>query len=395
MRGEPKEPSNQMQPYIIIHQATASYPVFVGRDLIDRVGSLVHPRGRVFVITSEALRDRFGERVALSFAGATILTMNEGEANKTLDTAASIVTELLECGAKRDAMAVVVGGGMIGDTAGFAASIFLRGIDLVHVPTTLLAQVDSSIGGKLAVNHPKGKNLIGSFFPPRAVLSDTGILDTLPPRERLSGMYEALKGGVIGDASLFEMFEKGAPHPAFGHPLPASGARGNPTTPRCPSPRLRGEGARRADDGLDIDEVVRKAIRVKADIVSADEKEADLRRLLNYGHTIAHGIEAALHYEGLTHGEAVAWGMIGANAIAVKRCLLPRDEAARIERVILAYEPSPLPPLDRREILAATEHDKKNTGDQRVMVFPRRVGECVVKSDVTAEEIAYGVDAVL
>ena len=345
-----------MTPFVTIHQASASYPVYVGRDLIDRVGELVRPRGRVFVITSEALRDRFGERVALSFPHATIIPIEEGEANKTLDTASAIVTELLECGAKRDSMAVVVGGGMIGDTAGFAASIFLRGIDLVHVPTTLLAQVDSSIGGKLAVNHPKGKNLIGSFFPPRAVISDTAALDTLPPRERLSGMYEALKGGVIGDPSLFELFENAS---------------------------------------LDIEEIVRKAIRVKADIVSADEKESDLRRLLNYGHTIAHGIEAALRYEGITHGEAVAWGMIGANAIAVRRGLLPPDEASRIERVIRAYDPSPLPPLDRGEVLAATEHDKKNTGDSRVMVFPRRVGECVVCNDVTAEEIAYGIDAVL
>lgn len=345
-----------MTPFITIHQASASYPVFVGRDLIDRVGELVPARGAVFVITSTALRDRFGERVALSFPRAAILTLEEGEANKTLETAGAIVTELLECGAKRDSTAVVVGGGMIGDTAGFAASIFLRGIDLVHVPTTLLAQVDSSLGGKLAVNHPKGKNLIGSFYPPRAVVSDTAVLDTLPPRERLSGMYEALKGGVIGDPSLFEMFERGE---------------------------------------MDVDEMVRKAIRVKAEIVSADEKEADLRRLLNYGHTIAHGIEAALHYEGLTHGEAVAWGMIGANAIAVRRGLLPREEAARIERVIRAYDPSPLPALDREEILAATEHDKKNTGSARVMVFPRRVGECVVVSDVTADEVAFGVDSLL
>jgi len=345
-----------MTPFITITQASATYPVFVGRELLDHVGELVHARGRVFIITSEALRDRFGERVALSFPQATILEMDEGEANKSLDTAAKIVTLLLECGAKRDSMAVVVGGGMIGDTAGFAASIFLRGIDLVHVPTTLLAQVDSSIGGKLAVNHPKGKNLIGSFFPPRAVVSDTTVLDTLPPRELLSGMYEALKGGVIGDESLFAMFE---------------------------------------GDVLDVDEMVRKAIRVKAEIVSADEKEADLRRLLNYGHTIAHGIEAALHYEGMTHGEAVAWGMIGANAIAVKRGLLSHDIASRIERAILKHEPSPLPPLDKNEVLAATEHDKKNTGDSRVMVFPRRVGECVVVNDVTAEEVAYGVDAVL
>jgi 3-dehydroquinate synthase len=346
-----------MTPFLTIHDA----PVFVGHGLLDRVGALVRPRGRVFVITSHALRERFGERVAASFAKAEILTIAEGEANKTLDTANDIVTQLLDRGAKRDSMAVVVGGGMIGDTAGFAASIFLRGIDLVHVPTTLLAQVDSSIGGKTAVNHAKGKNLIGTFHPPRAIVTDLSVLDTLPPRERLSGLYEALKGGVIADASLFELFERG----------------GNPASQ------------------LNTDEIVRKAIRVKADIVTADEKEADLRRLLNYGHTIAHGIEAALHYQGITHGEAVAWGMIGANAIAVDRGLLPRDEAARIERTILAYEPSPLPKLSREEVFAATEHDKKNTGSARVMVFPRKVGECVVRADVTEAEVLRGIDAVL
>jgi 3-dehydroquinate synthase len=346
-----------MNPFLTIAQASAAYPVFVGRDLLARVGELVPARGRVFVITSPALRERFGDAVARSFSPhADVLTIEEGEAHKTLDTANDVVTQLLERGAKRDSMAVVVGGGMIGDTAGFAASIFLRGIDLVHVPTTLLAQVDSSIGGKLAVNHSKGKNLLGSFFPPRAVVSDTGALDTLPARERLSGMYEALKGGVIADASLFAMFERGT---------------------------------------FDLDEMVRKAIRVKADIVSADEKEADLRRLLNYGHTIAHGLEAALQYQGITHGEAVAWGMIGANAIAVRRGLLPRDEAMRIERAILAYDPAVPPKVNRDDVLAATEHDKKNTGSARVMVFPRRVGECVVASDVTEEEIGFGVDATL
>lgn len=346
-----------MIPFLTIHQASASYPVFVGAGLIDRVGSLLEARGRVFVITSTALRARFGERVAMSFvAPASLIEIEEGEAKKTLDTANEIVTRLLDRGGRRDSMAIVVGGGMIGDTAGFAASIFLRGIDLVHVPTTLLAQVDSSIGGKVAVNHPKGKNLIGSFHPPRAVIADTAVLETLPERERWSGLYEALKGGIIGDASLFEMFERGE---------------------------------------LEIEEIVRKAIRVKAEIVSTDEKEADLRRLLNYGHTIAHGLEAALRYEGLTHGEAVAWGMIGANAIAVRRGILDAAEAARIERVIRATKPTPPPPLDRDSVLAATEHDKKNTGSSRVMVFPRKVGECVVVEDVTVEEIAYGVDAAL
>jgi 3-dehydroquinate synthase len=345
------------EPFLTIAQASATYPVFVGRGLLDAVGTLVPVRGRVFVVTSDMLRAPFGERVARSFAQpAELIVMQEGEGHKTIDNAYAIVTQFLERGARRDSVAVVVGGGMIGDTAGFAASIFLRGIPLVHVPTTLLAQVDSSIGGKVAVNHEKGKNLIGSFYPPIAVVADTGILETLPARERLSGMYEALKGGIIGDPELFAMFEDGA---------------------------------------METDELVRRAIRVKAEIVSADEKETDLRRLLNYGHTIAHGIEAALHYEGMTHGEAVAWGMIGANEIAVRRGILERTEAERIRRTILRYDPSPIPKLDPRAVLAATEHDKKNTGSQRVMVFPRRVGECAVVSDIREEEIAYGIAAVV
>ncbi|HXH91593.1 MAG TPA: 3-dehydroquinate synthase, partial [Thermoanaerobaculia bacterium] len=303
------------------------------------------------------LRDRFGERIAASL-DADVIEIEEGESHKNLTTVNDVVTQLLARGAKRDSMAVVVGGGMVGDTAGFAASIFLRGIDLVHIPTTLLAQVDSSLGGKVAVNHASGKNLIGSFFPPRAVISDLSTLDSLPRREMLSGLFEALKGGVIGDASLFEMLE---------------------SPPR-----------------IDVDEVVRKAIQVKAEIVSADEREADLRRLLNYGHTIGHGIEAALDYRNLTHGEGVAWGMIGANAIAVQRGLLARNVAGRIDRAIRAWNPAPIPAdIDRNAILAAAEHDKKNTGSQRVMVFPRAIGTCEVFADITEAEIAFGVDAIL
>ncbi len=346
-----------MTPFITIRQASASYPVYAGRDLLGEIASLIHARGRIFVITSAPLRDRFGERIAASL-DADVIEIEEGESHKNLTTVNDIVTQLLARGAKRDSMAVVVGGGMVGDTAGFAASIFLRGIDLVHIPTTLLAQVDSALGGKVAVNHASGKNLIGSFFPPRAVISDLSTLDSLPRREMLSGLFEALKGGVIGDASLFEMLE---------------------SPPR-----------------IDVDEVVRKAIQVKAEIVSADEREADLRRLLNYGHTIGHGIEAALDYRHLTHGEAVAWGMIGANAIAVQRGLIERNVAGRIDRVIRAWNPTPIPAdIDRDAILAAAEHDKKNTGSQRVMVFPRAIGTCEVFSDITEAEIAFGVDAVL
>ncbi len=346
-----------MIPFLTIHQASATYPVFVGRGLLDSVGSLVEARGRAFVITSTALRGRFGEAVAGSFKPrAEIIAIEEGERHKTLESVNEIVTQLLDRGAKRDSMAVVVGGGMIGDTAGFAASIFLRGIDLVHVPTTLLAQVDSSIGGKVAVNHPRGKNLIGSFFPPRAVVADTSVLDALPPREFLSGLFEALKGGVIGDASLFELLEK------------------------------RGD--------VDVDAVVRKAIRVKAAIVSTDEKEADLRRLLNYGHTLAHGIEAALQYQRLTHGEAVAWGMIGANAIAVRRRILPDAIRQRIDRAIREWEPAPLPLLDPAAVIAATKHDKKNTGTRRIMVLPREIGRCEVVAGISEDDLLYGLAAI-
>jgi 3-dehydroquinate synthase len=346
-----------MTPFITIHQASASYPVFVGSGLLDSVGKAIERRGRVFVITSKTLRQPLGERVASSFTPrAEIITIEEGEQHKTLETANVIVTQLLDRGGKRDSLAVVVGGGMIGDTAGFAASIFLRGVDLVHVPTTLLAQVDSSIGGKVAVNHARGKNLIGSFFPPRAVVSDTSVLETLPPRELLSGMYEALKGGVIGDPSLFEMLE------------------------RC--------------GDVDLEAVVRKAIKVKAAIVSADEKEADLRRLLNYGHTLAHGIEAALQYQKLTHGEAIGWGMIAANAIAVRRGILADAVRRRIDDAVRDWKPSPLPNLNANEVIAATEHDKKNTGTTRIMVFPREIGRCEVVSGVSDEELRYGLAAI-
>ena len=331
-----------------------TYPVHVGRDLIDSVGSLVPARGRVFVLTSTVLRDRFGERVAASFRDAVVLTMEEGEAHKNLDTVNDLVTQLLDCGAKRDSLAVVVGGGVVGDTAGFAAAIFLRGIDLVHVPTTLLAQVDSSLGGKVAVNHAKGKNLIGAFHPPRAVVSDIAVLDSLPQREMLSGIFEALKGSVIGDPELFALLE---------------------TPP-----------------DFDVEQAVLRAIRVKAAIVSADEREADLRRLLNYGHTIGHGIEAALGYEGLTHGEAVAWGMIAANAVAERRGLLDVATRQRIDSAVRRWNPAPLPPLSAEDIVSATEHDKKNTGSARIMVLPQQIGRCAVV-EVTEEDIRFGISA--
>ncbi|MGA7613759.1 MAG: 3-dehydroquinate synthase [Thermoanaerobaculia bacterium] len=358
-------------PFRIIRQESATYPVFAGTGLLAEVASItaeVSKASLPVLISSGEVYSRYGREVLESFRreGSVVETIliSEGESNKTVATAEEIVARLLELGAKRDTVALVLGGGMIGDTAGFAASIYLRGIDLIQIPTTLLAQVDSSIGGKVAVNHRKGKNLIGSFHPPRAVISDVGTLRTLPRRELLSGVFEALKGGVIGDAHLFELMES------------------------------------RRDAVLDevpevLGEVIRRAIDVKGAIVSADEKEAGLRQLLNYGHTLAHGVETALDYRGITHGEAVAWGMLGANAIARKRGILPEPERQRIDEAVNAYGPAAIPPVDRASMLIAISHDKKFRGGTKVMVLPSTIGECRVYADITEGEIEYGLDAML
>ncbi|HET7711221.1 MAG TPA: 3-dehydroquinate synthase, partial [Thermoanaerobaculia bacterium] len=295
---------------------------------------------------------------------AAVIEMPEGEQQKTLAAANDIVSALIDHGAQRDSCAVAVGGGMIGDTAGFAAAIFLRGIDLIHVPTTLLAQVDSSIGGKVAVNHARGKNLIGAFHPPIAVVADTSILRSLPSREILSGIFEAMKAGVIGDPELFELF-------------------------------LRSKDAILGLDPDAIEQVVRRAIQVKASIVAEDERETDRRRLLNYGHTIGHAIEAALGYEGLTHGEAVAWGMIAANAVAARRGILPEEERRRIDDVLLSYRPAPVPPVAPDDVLRAAQLDKKNTRSARLMILPRGIGECEIVRDISDDDLRHGLSAAL
>ena len=258
----------------------------------------------------------------------------------------------------------MIGGGVAGDTAGFAAAIFLRGVALVHVPTTLLAQCDSSIGGKVAVNHRLGKNLMGAFHPPSLVISDVAVLETLPRREVLSGMYEALKSGVIGDPALFELTE---------------------TQPE----RIL---AREAAVML---ELVSRSVEVKARIVETDEREGDQRRLLNYGHTLGHGVEAALDYAGVSHGEAVCWGMIGANAIAVRHGILDPRVAEQISSAALAYGPAKIPgSVDRAAILEAVAHDKKFTSSSMVMALPRDIGRCEVV-EVMPSDLEYGADAML
>lgn len=339
------------------------YPVYVGESVSALIAEAVQRHGRTgkrFAVVSSTVLRLHQERLDAALTGFETLTIEDGEERKTLTSVHQIATVLLERGVRRDSVLVAIGGGMVGDTAGFAASILLRGIDLIHVPTTLLAQVDSSIGGKVGVNHPLGKNLLGSFWPPKAVVSDPRFLATLPEVEVRSGLFEALKAGVIGDPTLFSATADGLD---------------------------RFEASR--------EEIVRRAVAVKAAIVGSDERESGARRLLNYGHTIGHGIEAAMGYEGITHGDAVGFGMLGANAIAASRGILSDAERARIDGAILAMLPAAPGALDLQRVRASIALDKKFVEGRRVMVLPRRVGDCVVVEDVTEEELDAGVAAAL
>jgi 3-dehydroquinate synthase len=281
-----------------------------------------------------------------------VVTIPDGERAKTLGTVRRLLDTMVAAGLSRDATVLALGGGVVGDTAGFAASIYLRGIPLVQIPTTLLAQVDSSVGGKTGVNHAAGKNLIGTFYQPRLVLVDPDLLGSLPERQYRSGLYEALKYGVIRDPAIFSAFE-----------------------------RERESILTRDPEALET--LIFQCLRIKADVVAADEREGDLRRILNFGHSIGHGIEAALAYRKLLHGEAVGYGMIGAARLAARMGRLSPEVAARIESAVRSIGPLPDPgPVPTRDIVAAMRHDKKVRSGMLHFVLPRRIGRVSMESDV-------------
>lgn len=349
-----------MDPFRVVHQGSSSYPVYVGGNYIGRLGEVrerLATRGRTFAIVAKPVLALYGDAITRSLPDAELIPFDDGEERKTLANAEMVVTEMLQRGVRRDSIAFVIGGGVTGDAAGFACSIVLRGIGFVHVPTTLLAQVDSSIGGKLGVNHAAGKNLIGTFAPPLAVVADVSLLATLSRWDLISGAFEALKSGVINDPTLFEMVERGIEH-------------------------------------CDLTEVVKRSIEVKAAVVERDALETGDRKLLNYGHTIGHAIENALNYRHLTHGEAVGWGMIAANAVAVARGLLDRGEAQRIDQAVIALSPRSAE-LHIGDLVSRTTHDKKFTAAKRVMILPRRIGDCIIVDDITPEEMTAGCAAMI
>ena len=357
---------------IQVKTGSTEYPVFVGRELLPtlsrRIGKITAKKiQRLFVLTSPEIWSLWADVFLESFhpeAAPTVLFLQPGEEHKRLRNVERLAEQLADCHADRSSLLIAFGGGIVGDVGGFLAAIFMRGIDYIQVPTTLLAQVDSSVGGKTGVNLQSGKNLVGSFHHPLAVFADTDVLQTLPARELRAGLFESIKAGIIRDAKLFSLME------------------------------LNAEAILARDPEL-IEQVVAASVRMKAEVVGVDEMENGLRMVLNYGHTLGHAIEAATRYKKLLHGEAVAWGMIAATRLGLARGTITGAQAARIEKVIFEYGPLPALRLPVDRLLDAATRDKKNRSGVRRFILPSGIGNAVVVENVTDTELYTAAESML
>lgn len=317
-----------------------SYDIVIGSKILEKISG---------VIISDPLAYKlYGPRV--KGHGARVILIPRGERYKTVATVQNIWNKLVDWKISRDATIVALGGGVVGDIAGFAAGTYMRGINLVQVPTTLLAQVDSSIGGKTGVDHPKGKNLIGSFYQPSKVIIDTSVLKTLPEKEMRNGMAEVIKYGVIRSPYLFELLEKGK---------------------------------------MEMEEIIAECVRIKAEVVAQDERETGGGRMvLNFGHTIGHAIETLSKYKKISHGEAVAIGMVAASVIAVKAGMLDPDFLERIWNLINKFRlPTYIRGIPARKILETIKMDKKVRGGRVKLVLPNAIGSVEVRDNIPEQKI--------
>ena len=322
---------------------------------------------RLFVVTARPIRKHWGEALRAGFMRdgrkLEFVEMLDGERSKTLRQLERLASALVKKQADRRATILALGGGVVGDVAGFLASIFMRGVGVVQIPTTLLAQVDSAIGGKTGVNLAAGKNLLGTFHQPLAVLADPDVLATLPEREYRSGLFEAMKYGVIRNPNIFELME-------------------------------RNREALLRRDGALLETLIAECVRVKADVVGADEREGGQRRILNFGHTIGHALEAETGYKQLRHGEAVAWGMIAASMIGVALQVTDSQTAQRIVGLVFAYSPLPRVEVSSRGVLKRLLADKKTIGGVPHFVLATAVGKVEVVSTVPERMVLEAVEEV-
>jgi 3-dehydroquinate synthase len=356
-------------PQVTIHVPPRPYQAWIENGLLTRAGSvlseLLPQASRIFVVTVPPVRQRWGAKLvsSLKASGFTphVIPMPDGEPTKRLATVEALADKLVRLGADRKAVIVALGGGIVGDVGGLLASLYMRGVELVQIPTTVLAQVDASIGGKTGVNLVAGKNMIGTFHHPRVVLIDPTVLKTLPDRELRAGLYEALKCGIIGNVELFLRFEQN-----------------------------RAGILKR--DPVELEWLIAQSVRLKAEVVSADEREGGLRRVLNLGHTIGHALEAETGYRRLLHGEAVAWGMIAATNIALSVGRTDSVTAGRIADAVLSLGRLPEVNVSPRKILARLQSDKKTQNGVVHFILPREIGKVEVASDVPASAVVDAVE---
>ena len=357
---------------ITVTTPSATYDILIGRGLLrslyPRLKTLMGAKPfRTFVVTSPDIWKHWADPVRASFPEAqspTVLFLPPGEKHKRLASVEALAEEFAHLGADRDSLLLALGGGVIGDITGFLAAIYMRGIPYIGLPTTLLAQVDSSLGGKTGVNLRAGKNLIGSFHHPRAVYADIDTLSTLPPEELRAGLQESIKAGIIRDPKLFAFLEQHREQVL-------------------------------AADPKALARVVAASVQVKADVVSQDEKESGLRMILNFGHTIGHAIEAATGYKQLLHGEAVAWGSIAALQLGLARKTITPEQYTTMATLIQAYGPLPHFKAKAKKLVALTASDKKARSGRRAYVLPTGIGTVEVAFDVTDAELLEATKAML
>jgi 3-dehydroquinate synthase len=342
-----------------------SYPIHIGCGLLADAGTLLAPRlsaRRTVIVSNPVVAAHWLAPLRQSLTGAGIaseaILVPDGESHKTLATLGDVLTRLLEIKAERSTTIVALGGGVVGDIAGFAAAVYQRGTPFVQVPTTLLAQVDSSVGGKTGVNHPLGKNMIGAFYQPRAVLIDTDCLATLPARELAAGLAEVIKYGAIRDAGFFAWLEDNMD-------------------------RLL------ARDTAALTHAIAESCRIKAEIVAADERESGDRALLNFGHTFGHAIEAGAGYGEWLHGEAVAAGMVMAAALSVRLGAIAAADVERLRTLLRRAElPVDAPRLSAGRYLTLMSRDKKVSAGTMRFVLLDAIGAARVRADVPAPLLA-------
>lgn len=334
----------------------AEYHIYLAPGLLSQAGRVLRDlglAGRAVVVTNQVVGKLYAELLGQGLGAAggewAVVEMPDGEIYKTMDTVARLYAEFLRLGLERSSTVLALGGGVVGDVAGFAAATFLRGLPLVHVPTTLLAMVDSSIGGKTGVDLPGGKNLVGTFYQPKAVLCDPEVLATLSAVELRCGLAEAVKTAIIANPALFALLEAGEPWP--------------------------------------LGEIVRGAAGVKAAIVSADPTEQGLRATLNLGHTIGHALEQASHFR-YRHGEAVSIGLVGATRLAVQLSLCAPEVAERVEALLRRSGlPIRYAGVDQEKLLAALHVDKKRRGGRLRWILPVSIGEVIITDEVPQDAV--------